>query len=216
MEVTYAKAPERRPEERPRQGAAPSGAFVSNMSAKDARAAAARLAPDFAFERAFGKTEGATIVHKALEQYRAQGLEAVIAGSEKYWHSLFVEIHNGELHASSGYVFGNKAQGLSHTRLTIEIDNISMVAEMSLDTQRLGAAGVTTETAAMTSLGALRFIADNPGKKVNVRIEGDTGAYRDYALSEVAQKAIAQTLELHDAMETLKRAGISLGQQYGQ
>jgi hypothetical protein len=217
MEVTYAKAPDKLPEERARQDAAPSDAFASNMSVKDARAAAAKLAPSFTFERTFGDTgESVTIVHKALEQYRAQGLQAVTGGKEKYWHSLFVEIRNGALQATSRYVFGNRAQGLSHTSLTIEIDNITMNAQMSLDTQRLGATGVTTETAAVTKAGLLRFIADNPAKKVNIRIEGDSGANKDYALSEVAQKAIAQTLELYDAMETLKKAGISLEQQYGQ
>jgi hypothetical protein len=185
----------------------------ASTAVRSAKATISRLAPEFTFDR---KGDSVSSVNKSLDRYRVQGMQAVINEKAKFWHSLFVEIQNGELQATSRYVFANKTHRLSHAKLTVEIDSIAMEAQLALTVQRLSIVGITTETATISNPGVLRFIADNPDKKVNIRIDGEGGASKEYVLSEVAHKAIAQTLELYDAMETLKMAGVALEQQYGQ
>jgi hypothetical protein len=54
---------------------------------------------------------------------------------------------------------------------------------------------------------ASRFIAENPGKEVRVRLEGRGGTH-EFTLSKEDHEAICQTVELYDAMMILKRVGI--------
>jgi hypothetical protein len=193
-------------------------------SVQAARATLKDLAPNFTFERNLGGADddqaGLIIVHKSMEAYKAQGLRAIIDEKEKYWHSLTVEIHDGELRAASGrYAAGGRGYKVPHTALSIEIDGRSMAAQLSRDVRRLAMGSVTAETAAMldqADYGPLRFMARNPGKNVNIRAEVEPGEYRDYALGEAAHVAIIQTLEVYDALRSLKRAGLAPEGQYAE
>jgi hypothetical protein len=183
------------------------------VSIGDLKATVNRLAPDFAFEK---KGDAASCVYKPLAQWQVQQMQAVINGGAAFWPTLFVEIQKGELHATSMYVYGSKKHKLSHTKLTVEIDSRAMTALMVLSVQDSSILRFTTERGAIADPALLRFIAANPGKKVSVRIEGDGGGSKDYVLSEVAHTAIVRTLELHDAMDALEKAGVPPEQRYEQ
>jgi hypothetical protein len=210
---------------------------VSPSAIESAKATINRLMPAFTFEKRVG---GVSCTYRPLAQWQAQKMQAVVSGADSrsrmlmdefnfrissgvhggagYWHSLHVEIVKGELRATSRYVYSNKKHMLFHTNLTAKIGDMGMTAQAALVVGHLSSAGpgITTEEARITDPAILRFIADNPGKKVDVRLEGGGGTYRDYVLSEVAHTAIIRTLELYDAMETLKKAGVPLEKSYDQ
>jgi hypothetical protein len=209
---------------------------VPPSAIESAKATINRLMPDFTFEKRVG---GVSCTYRPLALWQAQKMQAIVGadsrsrllmdefnfrmsdgvhGSAGYWSSLCVEIARGELQATSWHVYRDKKRKLSHTSLTARIGDMTMTVRMALVVGYLSSAGpsLTTERARMADPAMLRFIADNPGKKVSVRIEGDGGVHRDYVLSEVAHTAIIRTLEIYDAMETLKKAGVPLEKSYDQ
>ena len=172
-----------------------------------------RLMPYFNFDK---KRGGAvSCVNKAIEQYQKQQQESVGKKQQNYWHSLSVKIdHANGLTARSMYVFKNKTDKLSHTILSVTIDKETRTTVLNLKTSLLKTLGTTSEEAEIPNLDILRFIANNPRKKIHVRLENTSGQYKEYILDTIVQQAIAQTLELYNAISILTQYGEEIQQHY--
>jgi hypothetical protein len=170
-----------------------------------------RLMPSFTFEHRNG---GVTCTHRAYVQFASSQKQAVIDKKIDFWHSIIAEIQQGKLYAASRYEYGGRSNRLQHKRLTVNINGKAMSTKVNLKTNSSSIMGITTEEARISDIEILRFIAANPGGEVNVRIENETGVFRNYILNDIAQRAIAQTLELYDAMEELEKAGVEIDKNY--
>jgi hypothetical protein len=169
------------------------------------------LMPNFSFEK---KKNEVTCLSRALNVSLKQQRQMLFDRKTDFWHSLFIEIRQGELFASSQYEYINKKNSLSHTRLTVTIDGKTASTDMALDTRTVNVLKTTIEEARIMDEEILRFIANNLDSQIQVRIENTSGGYKEYIMNSVVKYAIAQTLDLYDAMTVLKAHGAEIKQSY--
>jgi len=180
--------------------------------ARDAKSTVNRLMPDFTFEK---KGSAISFTNKAMEQYLNEQQQLVIKKRQDFWHSLVVKIdRSNALIAHSKYVFRNSKNKLSHTQLSIIINEEVIATDLKLSTSNSSTLGITTEEAEILSPDVLNIIADFSEKQVQVRIGNNSGANKTYILNPVVQRAIAQTVQLHKAIGVLTQQGVEIQQSY--
>jgi regulator of protease activity HflC (stomatin/prohibitin superfamily) len=148
----------------------------------------------------FFNTSGGAFTHKALAQYLQARQQTVMNKREEYWHSVIVEIRNGALTAYSKYVCPNAKNQISHSKISAEMAGRILSLPLAAKITKSSILGTITEEAPITNTEWLRAIAANPGT-VTIRLTGPTGAFKEYAMSDVVHAAIVQTLELYDAQQ---------------
>lgn len=205
---------------------------LHNATVEDAKATANKLGAAFTFEKKI-TSAGASAINAALSKYLnemdktfaekkmdvlrslAVGKKAEVPKKPDFWHSLNIELRQGELYSSSLFMFNGK-NNLYHTRLSVTIDGETRGTELVLDVYKapLLKGSFTIEDAQILDMEILRFIANNPNKKIVVQIEGNSGLSKTYTLSPIAQRAIAETLELMAAHSVLKEHGVEIRPYY--
>jgi len=169
-------------------------------SVQEAKATVNRLMPYFTFEK---RGSSAICVNKAMRHYLTQQQQSVLDNKQDYWHSLVVRIDSGRLIGHSRYVFKKSKDKLSHGYLSVSIGQDVMSTALTLKTSLSNILGVTTEDAEILNHEILRFIANNPDKQIQITMESPSGTNKNYMLNPVMQTAIAQTLELYEAMNVI-------------
>jgi hypothetical protein len=189
--------------------AAAEAARVAAAAAREAALAAAResiedLAPHFSFEK---REWPATAANRELAQLADRQRQTVIAKKSDAEYALVAEIAGGRLRATSKYAYRGEANRLSHNRIVVTANGESRSVRL-VPTKGATSAGasVGTEEAELSDAAVLRLIARATGQ-VKVQIENEAGFFKSFALSGAAQRAIAQTVELCDAMELVGREG---------
>jgi len=175
-----------------------------NNSVREAKATINRLMPHFTFEKK-GKT--ATCVNKAMKDYLTQQQQLVLSNKQDYWHSLVIKIDNGKLIAHSMYVFKKAKDKLNHTNLSVSAGQNTISTTLTPKTSFSNIVGITTEDAEISNHEILQFIANNPNRQIQITIKSQSGTYKNYTLNPIIQTAIAQTLELFEAMSVMEQYG---------
>jgi hypothetical protein len=151
-----------------------------------------------------GKTGALT--NKALTHFMQVRQQAVIDQQEGYWHAIVVEIRKGELAAYSRYVCTEFKNYLNHNKISAEIDGKIISLPLVSKSTKSSTVGTFTEEAPINNIEWLRTIAENPGRKLTIRLLGTLGVSKEYVLSDIVHTAIIQTLELYDAQQRLKKS----------
>ena len=171
---------------------------------KAAKAVINRLMPGFTFEKT---RKGVSCTSHAFAQLLATREREL--HNERQYYLIFAEIKENKINAFSRYSYKNRgvARGLNHDSLSITVDGKTIKTSVVSKTKN------NTETAKINDDEILRAIAANAGKSILVRISGH-GGFQEYVLSQSVQAAIAQTIELYDAINVLNRAGVEIQESY--
>ena len=174
---------------------------------KAAKAVINRLMPGFTYKKT---RKGVSCTSQAFTQLMAtRKREFAQSKTQSHAYLIFAEIKENRINAFSRYSYktGDAAWGLNHDSLSITVYGKTIKTSVVSKTKS------NTETAKINDDEILRTIAGNAGKSILVRISGH-GGFREYVLSQPVQAAIAQTIELYDAMDVIKRAGVEIQESY--
>lgn len=151
----------------------------------------------------------AACANRELAQYADQQRQTVIAKKSDLAFALVAEIADGRLRGVSKYTYRGGANRLSHDSLSVTVGGRT-ASSPATPTRTIApptAAGVGSEEAELADAAPLRLIAANPSAQARIQVEDRDGFFKRFELSEAAQRAIARTVELFDALEILRKEG---------
>jgi hypothetical protein len=205
--------------ERARMEARNSGA-PTQESIQIAKRTINRLFPQFENVKISGNNISArSKIFADYEKYRREGITGQTTSYSYY--VLTAEIVKGKLQASSSWNYLGAAYSTLHNTVKIDANGISASAQVSPSIKRETSAwrasntpyGATTEFGKIIDPDAILFaIADAKTGAVGVSLIGSRTVNLD--LNETLKMAISQTIELYDAANLLKRAGVRIQQSY--
>jgi len=172
----------------------------------EARETVASLAPYFTFTK---KDAPVSCTNIELVQYADQQRRAVVARNEEFAYALGARIIDGRLRGVSLFAYRGDDHRLSQDRLSVTVGRKMSSSALSptktVAPQASG--GFGSEEAEMSDLAPLRLIASNPTAHAEVQVESKDGFFKRFELPEAARKAIARTIDMHDALELLRKEG---------
>jgi flagellar biosynthesis GTPase FlhF len=97
---------------------------------------------------------------------------------------------------------------LNHSKIEITVDGKTTTTLLQLKPAKGLLRTVGLEEPRITDFDILRVIAANPGKQIRIQLKGD--ATISFQLHESIQIAVAQTMDMYDAVNYLVRAGVGI------
>ena len=172
----------------------------------EARETVASLAPYFTFTK---KEVPVSCTNIELVHYADQRRRAVVARNEEFAYALVARIVDGRLCGVSLYAYRGDDHRLSQDRLSVTVGRKTSSSAVSptktVAPQASGGFGL--EEAEMSDLAPLRLIASNLAVSAEVQVESKDGFFKRFELPEAARKAVARTIDMHDALELLRKEG---------
>jgi len=172
------------------------------VSIAAAKEAVDRLEPYFVFEK---RAWPSSCINMELTQLADRQRQAVIAKKAETGYALVASIDQGRLCASSKYTYRGGINKLSHNKLVITVNGESRTSRLQPTRNVISAGiGLGIEEAEVSDTGILYFIASAGASPVKVQIEDDAGFFKGFTMSDTAKQAIAQTVELYEALYLLR------------